>query len=154
LLGRVTFQPPPITKTKKMLQPIINNSYLVEVNLTTVANGQRYYFLDVPTLRAPYVFIQGIESYTDKEVALSPNNAPIITPAGGTGLIVTLAVRETEEIYQMPYYTLYSSYNSGLIREFANKQINLTKSYVTILDATNLTAAQSCIFNFYYTIAK
>ena len=137
-----------------MLQPIIYNSYLVEVNLTTVAVGQRYYFLDVPTLRAPYIFVQGIEAYNGDQVKLSPNNSTIISAAGSTGIVVTFAVRETEEVYQIPYYTLIASANGGLIREFANKQINLTKSYVTILDSTNLNAAESCIFNFYYQIAK
>lgn len=137
-----------------MLQPIIQNSYLVEVNLTTVAVGQRYYFLDVPTLRAPYIFVQGIEAYNSSQVTLSPNGANIVTAAGATGLVVTFAVRETEEVYQIPYYTLISSANGGLIREFANKQINLTKSYVTILDATALAPAQSAIFNFYYQIAR
>jgi len=137
-----------------MLQPIINNSYLVEVNLTTVANGQRYYFLDVPTLRAPYIFVQGIEAYTSDQVAVSPNNSNIVSPTGATGIVLTFAVRETEEIYQIPYYTLVAGYNAGMIREFANKQINLTKSYVTILDSTNLIAGQSAIMNFYYTIAK
>ena len=137
-----------------MLQPIINNSYLVEVNLTTVANGQRYYFLDVPTLRAPYIFVQGIEAYSSDQVKLSPNNSTIISASGATGIVVTFAVRETEEVYQIPYFTLISAANAGMIREFANKQINLTKSYVTILDSTNLNAAESCIFNFYYTIAR
>lgn len=137
-----------------MLQPIIYNSYLVEVNLTTVAVGQRYYFLDVPTLRAPYIFVQGIEAYNRDQVTQSPNNSPIISAAGATGIVVTFAVRETEEVYQIPYFTLTSSANGGLIREFANKQINLTKSYITILDAASLTAGESAIFNFYYQIAK
>jgi len=137
-----------------MLQPIINNSYLVEVNMTSVALGQRYYFLDVPTLRAPYIFVQGIEAYSRDQVGYSPNNAPIIGAAGATGLVVTFAVRETEEVYQIPYFTLVAASNAGLIREFANKQINLTKSYITILDATNLNAGESAIFNFYYQIAR
>lgn len=137
-----------------MLQPIIYNSYLVEVNLTTVAVGQRYYFLDVPTLRAPYIFVQGIEAYNRDQVTQSPNAAPIINAAGAQGIVVTFAVRETEEVYQIPYFTLIASANGGLIREFANKQINLTKSYITILDPAALTAGESAIFNFYYQIAK
>jgi len=91
-----------------MLQPIIYNSYLVEVNLTTVAVGQRYYFLDVPTLRAPYIFVQGIEAYNRDQITQSPNNSPIISAAGATGIVVTFAVRETEEVYQIPYFTLTS----------------------------------------------
>lgn len=137
-----------------MLQPIIYNSYLVEVNLTTVAVGQRYYFLDVPTLRAPYIFVQGIEAYNRDQVTQSPNAATIISAAGAQGIVVTFAVRETEEVYQIPYFTLIASANGGLIREFANKQINLTKSYITILDPAALSAGESAIFNFYYQIAK
>ncbi len=135
-----------------MLQPIIKNSYLVEVNLTTLAANQRYNFLDIPTLRAPYIFVSGIEAFTGSQLAKSPNGATVITAGGSTGLVVTLTVRESEEVYQIPYYTLVSANNGGLIREFANKQINLTKSYITVLDATNLVALQSAVFNFYYVI--
>ena len=137
-----------------MLQPIINNSYLVEVNMLTVAQGQRYYFLDVPTLRAPYIFFQGIEAYNKDQVSLSPNNSSIVTATGATGIVVTFAVRETEEVYQMPYYSLIAASNAGLIREFSNKQINLTKSYITVLDPANLTNGESALFNFYYQIAR
>ena len=137
-----------------MIQPIIKNSYLIEVNLPTAATGQRYYFLDVPTLRAPYIFVNGIEAYTRDQVAFSPLNAPIITQAGSLGVVVTFAVKETEEIYQMPLFSFIAGYNAGVIREFANKQINLTKSYITILDPTNIAAGESCIFNVYYQIAR
>lgn len=135
-----------------MIQPIIKNSYLVEVNLTTLTTGQRYNFLDVPTLRAPFIFVQGIEAFTANELTNSPNGAALVTALGAAGIVVTFAVAETEDIYQIPYYTLVASQNAGIIREFANKQINLTKSYITVLDATNLTAAQSAVFNFYYQI--
>jgi hypothetical protein len=135
-------------------QPIIKNSYLIEVNITTPAVGQRYYFLDVPTLRAPYVFINGVEAYTADQVTFSPLNAPIITQSGSTGVTITFAVKESEDIYQMPYFSYVAGYNSGIIRELANKQINLTKSYITILDTTNIVAGQSALFNVYYQVAR
>ena len=137
-----------------MIQPIIKNSYLVEVNIATPAIGQRYYFLDVPTLRAPYVFVSGIEAYTTDQQSKSPLNADVISQLGATGIVVTWAVKESEDVYQMPLFSLIAAYNAGVIREFANKQINLTKSYITILDPTNIVAGESCIFNFYYQIAR
>lgn len=129
---------------------IITNSYLVELNLPSIALGQRYTFLDVPQLRYNAVIIEGLEGFTNTQLAVSPNNKNIITSAGSLNLVLTLVVDETEDIYQIPYYTLISSNNAGLIREFANKRINLVKSYITILNTTGLTAGESAIFNFYY----
>ena len=129
---------------------IITNSYLVELNLPTISLGQRYTFLDVPQLRYNAVIVDGLEAFTADQLATSPNAKTIIPAAAAQGIVVTLVVDETEEMYQIPYYTLISGNNAGLIREFANKRINLVKSYATILNTTSLTAAQSLIFNFYY----
>ena len=129
---------------------IITNSYLVELNLPTVSLGQRFTFLDVPQLRYNAVIIDGIEAFTADQLATSPNAKTIIPAAAATGIVLTLVVDETEELYQIPYYTLISGNNAGLIREFANKRINLVKSYATILNITSLTAGNSLIFNFYY----
>jgi hypothetical protein len=129
---------------------IITNSYLVELNLPTISLGQRYTFLDVPQLRYNAVIIDGLEAFTNAQLATSPNNKNIITAAASVNIVCTFVVDETEEIYQIPYYTLISSNNAGLIREFANKRINLVKSYATILNTSGLTAAESLIFNFYY----
>jgi hypothetical protein len=129
---------------------IITNSYLVELNLPTISLGQRYTFLDVPQLRYNAVIIDGLEAFTGTQLATSPNNKTIISAGASINIVCTFVVDETEEIYQIPYYTLISANNAGLIREFANKRINLVKSYATILNTTGLTASESLIFNFYY----
>jgi hypothetical protein len=129
---------------------IITNSYLVELNLPTVSLGQRYTFLDVPQLRYNAVIIDGIEAFQNDQLATSPNNKAVINANAVSGIVITLVIDETEDLYQIPYYTLVSGNNAGLIREFANKRINLVKSYATILNTTGLTAGQSLIFNFYY----
>lgn len=133
-----------------MLQPVIDRSYLVEVNLTTVTQGQRYTFQDIPQLRNPKVLIQGIGAYSADQLGISPNLANVVPAAAAMNLIVTFAVGETEELYQIPYFDLISANNGGLIREFKDKRITLTKSYVTVLDATGLSAGQSAVFNFIY----
>jgi hypothetical protein len=129
---------------------IITNSYLVELNLPTIALGQRYTFLDVPQLRYNAVIIEGLEAFTNVQLAKSPNNKDVITANDSLNLVLTLVVDETEDLYQIPYYTLISGNNAGLIREFANKRINLVKSYITVLNAGSLVAGSSAMFNFYY----
>lgn len=136
-----------------MLQPIIQNTYLVEVNLPTVTQGQNYPFLDNPNLRYPKIFLHGMESLIDVQLSKSPNQSDIVTASGAAGIVLTLSVKDTEEVFQIPYLSLCTTVNAGLIREFANKQINLTKSYITVFDVTNLVAGQSAAFNFYYKIA-
>ena len=123
---------------------------MVELNLPTISLGQRYTFLDVPQLRYNAVIIEGLEAFTVDQLKVSPNNKAIISATASLNLVLTLVVDETEELYQIPYYTLISGQNAGLIREFANKRINLVKSYITILNTTGLTAGESAIFNFYY----
>ena len=129
---------------------IINRSYLVELNLPSISVGQRFFFLDVPQLRYNAVVIEGVEGFINTGLVSSPNGKNIISATGQLNLVVTLVVDETEEHYQIPYYTLVSGNNAGLIREFNNKRINLVKSYITILNTTGLTAGESAIFNFYY----
>lgn len=129
---------------------IITSSYLVELNLPTISLGQRFTFLDVPQLRYNAVIIDGIEAFTNAQLATSPNAKAVINASASLGIVVTLVVDETEDIYQIPYYTLISANNAGLIREFANKRINLVKSYATILNTTGLSTGQSLMFNFYY----
>lgn len=135
-----------------MLQPIINNSLLVELNLDTLSVGQRYAFADEPQLRAGTAFITGVEAFTSDQVSTSLNQNAIVPVAAN--FTVVFAVRETEYIQNIPYYTLVSSLNGGFIRMLNNKQINLSKSYAICNNVTGLTAGQSLLFNFYYTDAK
>jgi len=137
-----------------MYQPVIDRTYLVEVNLPTVSNGQSYNFLDNAQLRSPNIILQGLFALSAGQATLTSNQKNVIPDNGAPGLIVTLVVGVDEEIYQYPYYDLIPAFNGGLIRMFRDKQINLTKSYVTVVDATNLTANQSALFNFIYRNAK
>lgn len=137
-----------------MLQPIIYRSYLIELTMTTIAVGQRYKFNDIPQLRAPSIFVQGIEAFTAAELSQTPDGRVTIAAASAAGVTVTFVVRETEELFNIPYSTLVSATNAGIIRMFANKQINLSKSYITVLDAAGINANESVLFNFYYKYAS
>jgi len=129
---------------------IIKNTYGVELNLTTVTQGLRTNFQDVPQLRYNAVVITGIEAYTVSQLASSPTGKNIISTAGCQGISITLVVMDTEEVYQLPYYSLVSSLNSGIVKEFANKRINIVKSYATILNTTGINAGDSLYLSFMY----
>jgi len=126
---------------------VIRNSYLVEVNLTTVATNQRYYFPDIPKIRNK--IIKGIETVYATSLSVSPSGAPMITAPNG--LLLTLQNEADQEVvYQMPYYNLVGHLNSGIIKELANVRVNLVKSYITVVNGALFTNGQSAAVVFYY----
>lgn len=130
-----------------MYQPVINRSYLTEIKLVNPPGvGQKVPFLDVPQLRG--VNTVGITAYTAKQLTLSPQSNVVVSLA--TGLVLTLAINNTEEIFQFPVIDLIPGENSGLIRLFKNKMVNLPKSYITILDPAALAQNEAVVFNFIY----
>lgn len=131
----------------------IKNSYLAEINLTgTIAIGNFYSFKDQPDIRFNEVKIVGIQTFTATHLATSPDQKTVIADAGAASLVVSFAAGQgnTIEIDKVPYYDLISGNNSGLIRMFNDKRINLTKSGVQVVSTSNLTTGYSVIFNFIY----
>jgi len=129
---------------------IIKNTYGVELNLPTVTVGLRTNFQDIPQLRYNAVVITGIEAYTQSQLLSSPTGKTIVSSTGILGISITLVVMDTEEVYQLPYYSLVSGLNSGIVKEFANKRINIVKSYATILNTTGINAGESLFLSFMY----
>lgn len=127
---------------------IIKASYLAEVQFGTAApaNGQRIYFLDIPQLRDVQTI--GIEAFCNDEMTYAPSGN--VMGANLRGVVFTFAVKSTEEFVQWPGYSLEASKNGGLIRELDRKVINLPKSYITVIDATQYNANESLCVNFYY----
>jgi hypothetical protein len=124
-------------------------SISVELKLTTNADGTSLNFADVPQLRGK--FVQGIEAFTDAQVKKTMTQTNTIADAGKNGLLVNIVVDSDTILENLPYYTLISTYNGGLIREFKNIKININKSNVYIGDGTNIVANTSAFFTFYYT---
>lgn len=126
---------------------VIEKSYLAEINFSNAPNnGQRVYFLDIPELRGKVV--KAVEAFSANELNISPNGKNII---GNTkGILLTLTDDSTENYYQWPAFSLEAAQNGGIIRTIKARKIDLTKSYVTIADATTIAQNQSVCFNFYY----
>jgi len=129
----------------------IKRSYLVEINLgnTLPGNGANINFQDYPQLR---------DIYLAGAIVLDTNTA-ITSPAGKTvvantkGITLTmLDVFNQEVTHQYPTVDLNPYYQSGYYRDFVPFKIQMTKSYITILDNNSLNANESVLINiFYYT---
>jgi hypothetical protein len=124
-------------------------SISVELKLTSNSDGTSLNFADVPQLRGKYV--QGIEAFTDAQVKKTMTQTNVIADAGKNGLLCNIVVDSDTILENLPYYTLISTYNGGLIREFKNIKININKSNVYIGDGTNIVTNTSAFFTFYYT---
>jgi hypothetical protein len=59
-----------------------------------------------------------------------------------------------EMIYQYPSYDANPVNVSGFYRDINPFQLQLTKSYITVLDRTNIAANDSVIVNFFYISLK
>lgn len=131
-----------------MLQPIIENSYLVEINVGTLAAQKQINFNFIPQLEGSIIY--GIQTFSSSDVTTSPNGAAVATTNGLASINVTFSVGDNQDIYLMPASDLRSANISGFVRMFANKKLNLTKSFITINSVTNLTANDSILFQFLY----
>jgi len=134
------------------MKPIIR-SYLAEVNLGTTipGNGQNINIQDYPQLRD--VIITGVEAFSFNQVAVSPQGKTVV--AGLSGIVLTLMDKfNMEMIYQYPTHDLNPSLTSGFYRDFVPFELQLTKSYITVLSNAGLLANQSVCLNFFYVPKK
>ena len=131
-----------------MIQPIIEKSYLVELNLGTVAVQKQINFNFIPQLEGTRIY--GIQSFSQNELGVSPNGSTIVTVAGLGSLTVTFVVGDIQEVFLLPVADLNSPLIYGFTRMFNNKRLNLTKSFVTIQSTANISSNQVICFNFIY----
>ena len=132
-------------------QPIISNSYLTEIKLQSAPTAnQRLKFLDVPELsqRMKGAMVIGVQCFNATNLTTSPNGFAVVPTLAG--IVLTLVEESLESIYQYPCTDLQPSLNSGFIRMFNRKKINISKSYITIFDAVGIAVNQAVVVNFIY----
>ena len=130
------------------MKPILR-SYLIEVNFgnTLPGNGVNINFQDYPQLRN--IMLTGITVSDSTTIAISPSGKTVTTD--NSGIAVTLMdIFNMEIIKNYPAKGLDPFYNYGFYRDFTDINLQLTKSYITILDNTNLVANQSVMLNIFY----
>ena len=129
----------------------IKRSYLVEINVGTTVpgNGSNINFQDYPQLRN--VYFAGAIVLDQNTCSVSPSGKNIIQDT--KGITLTLLDKFNQEVtHQYPSVDLNPYYNSGFYRDLVPFPIQMTKSYITILDNTGINANESFLVNiFYYT---
>ena len=134
-----------------MQNMVISNSKFVEINMPSVAAGQKYFFAQDQQLSE--VYIHAIEAFTDVSLSKTPSLNTVFADANVKDILLVLAVGSDEVLYQIPLYTLVAAKNGGIIRQLAHLKVNLTKSYIQLV-AANITAGQSAAFSLYYRTQK
>lgn len=131
------------------MQPIIKNSYLVELNVgPSVAIQKSINFQFVPQLEKKQIY--AIQVFSATNVSLSPNGLTVASAAALADCTVTFMVGDNQELFLYALTDLNPLLNSGFVRMFNNKMLNLTKSFVTIQSTTTIAANDSILFNFIY----
>lgn len=131
----------------------IKRSYLVEINVGTTVpgNGSNINFQDYPQLRD--VYFAGATVLDTNTCAVSPSGKTVISNT--VGITVTLLDKFNQEVtHQYPSVDLNPYYNSGFYRDIVPFPIQLTKSYITILDNASIAANESFLINIFYYTAK
>lgn len=134
------------------MKPILR-SYLIEVNLGSSApgTGQNINIQDYPQLRD--VYITGIEAFNADQITKSPAGKTVV--AANTGITLTLMDKfNMEMMFQYPTADLNPGIVAGFYRDIVPFYLQLTKSYITVLNASGLNANESVIFNVFYIQAK
>lgn len=132
------------------MKPIVR-SYLTEINVGTTqpGNGTNINFKDYPQLRD--IYITGFAFYDSTQVALSPAGKTVVAANALPGITVTLLdIYNMEMIYQYPSYDANPINVSGFYRDIYPFQLQLTKSYITVLSNSNIVANDSVLVNFFY----
>ena len=143
---------PPFFLNIKNIKPILK-SYLVEVNLGTSVPGQgtNIPFQDYPQLRD--IYLTGITASDNNTITYSPAGKIVVSTLAG--ISVTLIDKFNMEIVRgYSAKELDPYYQYGFYRDFNPFQLQLTKSYITVLDNTGLSAGESVVFNIFYYTAK
>ena len=133
------------------MKPIVK-SYLAEVNLGagTVGAGQNINIQDYPQLRD--IYITGVQVFDSSVLGISPQGKTVVPNLKG----ITLTLMDKynmEMIFQYPTFDLNSANVAGFYRDINPFYLQLTKSYITILDPTGLSSNQSVMLNIFYVTA-
>lgn len=112
-------------------------SELLEIQIPANSTATRFNIPDQPQLRTDStqdVVVQAIESYTIVDLALSPNNVPVVSSANFKQTYLVLYVDGEESIFRMPltdFHVLSNGTDAFRYKMLIldNRRVDWTKSY-------------------------
>jgi len=94
-----------------------------------------------------------VEVFSFNQVAVSPQGKPVVGVL--SGIVLTLMDKfNMEMIYQYPTADLNPALTSGFYRDFVPFELQLTKSYISVLSNAGLNINESVCLNFFYVPKK
>lgn len=115
----------------------------IPITAAPVGNGDKYMFLNIPLLSKSGVVMTACIAHTADTCVKTASGRPVIAGAAAKNFLVSFVVGDKERVYQYSYYDLIPGNNNGLIREFANLKLNITKCYIQCVDASGVNAGDS-----------
>jgi hypothetical protein len=132
---------------------VAKRSQIVEAQFTgSLVIGRKYPFTQDPNISRKNIIIYGFEAYSNVQLDFTPINNVVIDNDAITDVVITFIDNNNiERIYQLPYTCLMPNLNGGFIRLVKPFTIDLTKSYVQLVDTSNVSIDESIAINLYYT---
>jgi len=127
---------------------IIKNSYLTEVNLGTVAASAQVNIGTINELLGRVIY--GVQAFSVADIALSPNGQTVVSTAGLASCVLTLVEQDRQNVFLYPLSDLRAANVNGFQRAFRPGKYDLTRSFITMVVATNLVNNDRVCLNFYY----
>lgn len=111
-----------------------------------IATGSKVFLPDIPELRD--ALVDGIETYTDSELAKDLQGKDVQDIAGLQGLVLNLVQESDRRAQDFPLQSLLATAYGGIFKEFTGWRLNWQKCYV---QATNANPAdKTVVLNVFY----
>ena len=133
---------------------IIKRSQLAEAQLTgSIAVGKKYQFLEIPNLSRNNIILYGFQVYTRNQLAATPNGNTTILTADTNNVVLSFRdTNKVEFVYQAPIFDMIRSNVGCFVTFITPRLINLTDSYVQVVDVGTLTIDEVVAVNLYYSL--
>jgi hypothetical protein len=133
---------------------IILRSQLAEAQITgSVAVGKKYNFLEIPNLSRNNILLYGFEVYTADQLSVTPNGNTVIGSARAHHVVLSFRdTNKVEFVYQTPIYNLIRSNVGGFITMITPRLINLTDSYIQLVQTTGISVNEVVAVNLFYSL--
>lgn len=128
------------------MRPIQRSQTIFVTMPTNTSVGTKVFLPDIPELRD--ALVDGIEAYTDNELAADLQGQPVVSIAGMQSLVVNLIQESDRRAQDFPLQSLLATAYGGIFKEFTGWRLNWQKCYVQAVSAA--AADQVVALNIFY----